>query len=70
MVTRNVSDIETLAEVFSQGLAALIGDVLQLAVILAAMFWVDWKLTLISLSTFPLLILATYVFKEKIKSFI
>jgi ATP-binding cassette subfamily B multidrug efflux pump len=68
LVTRNVSDIETLAEVFSQGLAALIGDVLQLAVILAAMFWVDWKLTLISLSTFPLLILATYVFKEKIKA--
>ncbi len=67
LVTRNVSDIETLAEVFSQGLAAMIGDLLQLIVIISFMFYMDWKLTLISLSTLPILILATYVFKEKIK---
>ena len=67
LVTRNVSDIETLAEVFSQGIAAMIGDLLQLVVILIFMFVVDWRLTLISLSTFPVLIFATYVFKEKIK---
>ena len=67
LVTRNVSDIETLSEVFSQGLAALIADVLQLVFILIFMFSIDWKLTLVSLSTFPLLVVATYVFKEKIK---
>ncbi len=67
LVTRNVSDIETLADVFSQGLAAMIGDILQLIVILGVMFWTDWRLTLVSLSTLPLLILSTYVFKEKIK---
>ncbi|MGF1636187.1 MAG: ABC transporter ATP-binding protein [Cyclobacteriaceae bacterium] len=67
LVTRTVSDIETLAEVFSEGLAALIGDLLQLIFILAIMFYTDWKLTLISLSTLPLLVIATYVFKEKIK---
>ena len=67
LVTRNVSDIETLSEVFSQGLAALIADVLQLAFILIFMFYLDWKLTLMSLSTFPLLVIATYIFKEKIK---
>ncbi len=67
LVTRNVSDIETLAEVFSQGIAAMIGDLLQLVVIVSFMFWIDWKLTLISLSTFPLLVFATYVFKEKVK---
>lgn len=67
LVTRNVSDIETLAEVFSSGIAAMIGDLLQLIVILAVMFYTSWKLTLVSLSTLPLLIIATYIFKEKIK---
>ena len=67
LVTRSVSDIEALSEVFSEGLAALIADVLQLTFILIFMFYLDWKLTLMSLSTFPLLVLSTYVFKEKIK---
>jgi ATP-binding cassette subfamily B multidrug efflux pump len=67
LVTRTVSDIETLSEVFSQGLAELIADVLQLIFILSFMFYLDWKLTLVSLSTFPLLVIATYIFKEKIK---
>lgn len=68
LVTRNVSDVETLAEVFSNGLATLIGEMLQLSFILAVMFWLNWKLTLISLSTLPLLIIATYIFKEKVKA--
>lgn len=67
LVTRNVSDVQTLSEVFSEGLAALAGDILQLVVILGLMFAINWKLTLISLSTLPLLILSTYVFKEKVK---
>lgn len=68
LVTRNVSDIETLSQVFSQGLAAIVGDVLQLIVILGVMFYTDWKLTLVSLSTLPFLIISTYVFKEKVKA--
>ena len=67
LVTRNVSDIETLADVFSEGLAAIIGDLLQIITILGVMFYIDWKLTLVSLSTLPLLVISTYVFKEKIK---
>ncbi|UXX81341.1 ABC transporter ATP-binding protein/permease [Reichenbachiella carrageenanivorans] len=67
LVTRNISDIETLADVFSQGIAMMIGDLLQLVVILIFMFYTDWKLTLVSLSTLPVLIFATYIFKEKIK---
>ena len=67
LVTRNISDIETLADVFSEGLAAIVGDLLQLVTILAVMFYIDWKLTLVSLSTLPLMIISTYVFKEKIK---
>jgi ATP-binding cassette subfamily B protein len=67
LVTRNVSDIETLAEVFSQGVAAIIGDLLQLLVIFGFMLLIDWELALISLSTLPILILATYIFKERVK---
>ena len=67
LVTRNVSDIETLSNVFSEGIAALIGDLLQLVFLIGFMFYLDWRLTLVSLSTLPLLIFSTYVFKEKIK---
>jgi ATP-binding cassette, subfamily B, multidrug efflux pump len=67
LVTRNISDIETLSNVFSEGLAAIIGDLLQLITILGVMFYIDWKLTLVSLCTLPLLIISTYIFKEKIK---
>ena len=68
LVTRNVSDIETLAEVFSQGIAAIIGDLLQLLVIMIFMLYVDWKLALISMSTIPVMVIATYIFKEKVKA--
>lgn len=68
LVTRNISDIETLADVFSQGLAAVIAEILQLIFIISVMLYFNWRLTLISLSTFPFLLIATYVFKEKIKS--
>ena len=67
LVTRNISDIETLAEVFSTGIAGIIADLMQVVFILSFMFYIDWALTLVSLSLLPLLILATYVFKEKIK---
>ncbi|MTI31668.1 ABC transporter ATP-binding protein [Xanthovirga aplysinae] len=67
LVTRSVSDIETLADVFSEGLAAMMGDLLQLVVIIAVMFFTDWKLTLVCLSTLPVLLFVTYVFKEKVK---
>lgn len=68
LVTRTISDIETLAEVFSSGFAAIAGDILQLVLIISVMFYTDWRLSLISLSTVPLMMMATYVFKEKVKS--
>jgi ATP-binding cassette subfamily B protein len=67
LVTRNISDIETLSEVFSTGIAGIIADVLQLVVILIFMFVMSWKLTLVSLALLPILLLATYIFKEKVK---
>jgi ATP-binding cassette, subfamily B, multidrug efflux pump len=67
LVTRTISDVETLADVFSEGLAAMVSDLLQLIFILAFMFYEDWRLALLSLATVPLLMISTYVFKEKIK---
>jgi len=67
LVTRNISDIETLSDVFSEGLASMAGDLLQLVFIVVLMFYTNWKLSLVSLSMFPLLIISTYVFKEKLK---
>lgn len=68
LITRNISDVETLSDVFTEGLAAMAGDVLQLVFILILMFYTNWKLTLVSLSMLPLLLISTYVFKEKVKS--
>lgn len=67
IVTRNISDIETIADIFGQGIAAIIGDILQLFGIVVLMFYINWKLTLISLATLPFLFLTTYIFKEKVK---
>ncbi|MBA4852168.1 ABC transporter ATP-binding protein [Emticicia sp. BO119] len=67
LVTRTISDIETLADVFSEGIAAIAGDILQLVLIITVMFITDWKLSLISLSTVPLMLISTYIFKEKVK---
>ncbi len=68
LVTRAISDIQTIADVFSQGFLEIVGDVLKLVVIIVVMFISDWRLTLISLSTIPVLLFATYVFKNAIKS--
>ena len=68
LITRTVSDLETISDVFSQGLIQIIGDILQLAVILGVMFYTDWRLTLVVLIPMPIMIIATYFFKEAMKS--
>lgn len=67
LITRTVSDLESVADIFSEGLLAIAGDVLQIIVLLGVMLYIDWKLTLISLSLLPILFYSTYVFKEKVK---
>lgn len=68
LITRTVSDLETIADIFSEGLIVIIGDVLQVAAIIAVMLYTDWKLTLVVLIPMPFLMAASYVFKEAIKS--
>lgn len=67
LVTRSISDVETLSDVFSEGMAAMLSDLLQIIFILGLMFYTDWRLSILSLSTIPLMLISTYVFKEKIK---
>ncbi|MFT5970937.1 MAG: ATP-binding cassette subfamily B multidrug efflux pump [Flavobacteriales bacterium] len=68
LITRVVSDIETLADVFSQGLLVIFGDLLKLIVVVIAMFWIDWRLALVSLATIPILVVATRWFQRSIKA--
>lgn len=68
LITRTVSDLETIAEIFSEGLIVIIGDILMVIVIIGVMVYKDWALTLVVLLPMPLLILATSIFQKAIKS--
>lgn len=68
LITRTVTDVERVADIFSQGLINIIGDLLQLFVIVGFMFYIDWQLALVVLIVFPFLLLASYYFKEAVKS--
>ena len=67
LVTRVISDIETIADIFSQGILIIIGDILRLIVVVIFMFVMDWKLALFSMAPLPVLLIATNVFKNYIK---
>ena len=67
LVTRAISDVETLADVFSEGMASIAGDILQLVLLATVMFYIDWRLTLIGFAMIPLMVVSTYIFKESIK---
>jgi len=67
LVTRTVSDIETIAELFSGGILVIIGDLLKIVTIIAYMFYKQWDLALITLVPVPILFMATSVFKRVIK---
>jgi ATP-binding cassette subfamily B protein len=70
LTTRTINDIEAVNDVFSEGIISIVADILTIIAIIIMMFITDWKLTLICLIPFPLLIVATYWFKESVnKSF-
>jgi ATP-binding cassette subfamily B protein len=71
LTTRTINDIESINDIFSDGLIPIIADLLSIIAVLFYMFYVDWQLTLICLAPFPLLIIATWYFKESVnRSFI
>ncbi len=67
LVTRAVSDIETIASIFSQGLFVIISDLLKMLVVLVFMAFSSWELTLIALAVMPFILYATRVFQKAMK---
>lgn len=66
LTTRTINDIESINDIFSDGLVPIIADLLSIVCVLGFMFWSDWQLTLIALIPFPIILIATYYFKESI----
>lgn len=67
VTTRTINDIEAINRVFEQGIITIVADVLAIIAVLSIMTYTSWKLTLICLMTLPLMIIASYIFKEKVK---
>ncbi len=67
LVTRSISDVEALADVFSQGFIVIAGDVLMLVVFVVTMLYINWQFALIVLTTVPLLLIATKFFQRGVK---
>jgi len=66
LTTRTINDIESINDIFSDGLVPIIADLLTIICVLGMMVWLDWRLTLIALIPFPIMLIATYYFKESI----
>jgi ATP-binding cassette subfamily B multidrug efflux pump len=67
LVTRVTTDVDTLNELFASGVVAMVGDIFRVVFIVAAMVWMDWRLTLAALSILPLLVLATLLFRRSFR---
>jgi len=66
--TRTINDIETINTVFSEGIITIVADLLTLIVVLGIMFYTSWELTLVCMTILPVLVVASYIFKEKVKA--
>lgn len=67
ITTRTINDIEAINNIFSEGLIAIVADVLTLIFVVGWMLLMNWKLALVCLTTFPIILFATYIFKEKVR---
>ena len=67
LVTRSVSDIETIASIFSQGLFMIIADLLKMVLVAGVMLYVDWSLSVIVFSVLPIILYATRLFQKSMK---
>jgi ATP-binding cassette subfamily B multidrug efflux pump len=68
VVTRVISDVDGIADVFSAGILDIFRDLLKLIFIVGFMFWLDWKMTLIVLIPLPILFYATRLFQQAVKN--
>jgi len=66
-VTRTITDVEAINDIFAEGVITILSDLLTLIAVLCMMFYSSWQLTLVTLSVLPLLLIAAYFFKEGIR---
>lgn len=66
LVTRSVSDIETISQVFTDGILVVLGDVLRIVCIMAVMFYTNWKLALVVIVILPLMTVVTSLFQNQL----
>lgn len=67
ITTRTINDIEAINNIFSEGLITIVADLLTLLFVIIFMLYINWKLALVCLTTFPVILIATYIFKEKVR---
>lgn len=65
--TRTINDVESINTIFAEGSVTILADLVSIAAVMGIMFWTSWKLTLVVLSVFPLLIWGSYAFKESVR---
>jgi ATP-binding cassette subfamily B protein len=68
ITTRTINDIEAINNIFSEGLITIVSDILSLIFVVGFMLYIDWKLALVCLTTMPIVMIATYIFKEKVRT--
>jgi ATP-binding cassette subfamily B multidrug efflux pump len=65
LLTRTINDVETLNELFSTGVVGLLGDVSIVFGIAGMMFWLDWRLALVCLAAFPVILYASRFYRRR-----
>lgn len=66
LTTRTINDIETISDIFAEGLIPMIADLMTIGTVLGVMFYLNWQLTLVCLIPFPIMLIGTYYFKESV----
>ena len=67
LITRTVTDMERIADIFGQGLFMIFSDILKMLVVAGAMIYINWKLSLIAFVTMPIVLFATKIFQKYMK---
>ena len=65
--TRTINDVESVNRVFTEGAITIVADMLTIFAVIGFMLYDSWRLTILALATLPLIIIASYIFKEKVK---
>lgn len=68
LTTRTINDVEALQDIFSEGFISIIADIITILAVVGVMLYTNWKLALVCLLTLPLLLIATYFFKEQVRA--